>query len=392
MKRLMKILRDRFHGERGMVLFSCVAILSILLMVGIGSRVMLHNDYRVLSNLRAGTEAFYVSVAGLEWGKNELAQSSTFPPAPANGAASFAAGGFAVSFLPPTVAGPLSAKIVVRSVATLGSASHTIQAQLTKSYDLADGAIGLRGNGAQVVLNGAAIAISGVDHDPASGLPLAKAKPRPAISAGDESLRTLVDAAAASLPSGSLESAGETAPVATSPYLPASIVGQLANNICALGGAIVSTLPIGGALTIENQTWGSLSTPQIRCIDGLPDSGDAITLAGAMAGAGVLVVRNADLVLTGSLRWDGLIIVTGTDVSLKVTGSSAKEVYGAAIVNEAGESSSRAILDVQGSVRLLFSHQALSQAAQLIPSSLLSNVYTALPVQVSQDYWRTVSP
>jgi hypothetical protein len=388
----MKTWQNRLHSESGMVLFSCLAILTILLMVGIGSRVMLHNDYRVLTNLRGGTEAFYVSAAGLEWGKNELAQSATFPPTPANGTASFASGGFAVSFFPPTAAGSLSAKLVVHSVGTLGSASHTIQAQLTKSYDLADGAIGLRGNGAQVILNGGALTVSGLDHDPITGLPLANAKARPAISAGDESLRALVDAASASLPPGSLETDGVVTPVATSEYLPASIVGQLADNICALGGAIVSTLPIGGALTVENQTWGSLSTPQIRCINGLSDSGDAMTLAGAMTGAGVLIVRNADLILTGSLRWDGLIIVTGNDVSLKVTSSSGKDIYGAVMVNEAGTADSKAILDVQGSVRLLFSRQALSQAAQLIPSSALTNIYTSLPVLVSQDYWRTVTP
>jgi len=383
---------DRLRGEQGMILFSSLAILSILLMVGIGSRVMLYNDYRVLTNLRGGTEAFYVSAAGLEWGKNTLAQSATFPPAPANGTASFANGQFSISFDPPTVAGSLSAKIVVRSVGTLGSSSQTIQAQLTKSYDLADGAIGLRGNGAQVILNGGALAVSGLDHDPVTGLPLAKAKARPAISAGDESLRALVDQAAASLPPGSLETDGVVTPVAASEYLPTSMVGQLANNLCALGGAIVSSLPVGGALTIENQTWGSLSTPQLRCIDGLPDSGDAVTLAGNMTGAGVLIVRNADLVLTGSLRWDGLIIVTGNDVSLKVTGSSVKDVYGAVIVNEAGDAGTKAIVDVQGSVRLLFSRQALSQTAQLIPSSALTNIYTSLPVQVSQDYWRTVTP
>ena len=383
---------DRLRGEQGMILFSSLAILSILLMVGIGSRVMLYNDYRVLTNLRGGTEAFYVSAAGLEWGKNTLAQSATFPPAPANGTASFANGQFSISFDPPTVAGSLSAKIVVRSVGTLGSSSQTIQAQLTKSYDLADGAIGLRGNGAQVILNGGALAVSGLDHDPVTGLPLAKAKVRPAISAGDESLRALVDQAAASLPPGSLETDGVVTPVAASEYLPTSMVGQLANNLCALGGAIVSSLPVGGALTIENQTWGSLSTPQLRCIDGLPDSGDAVTLAGNMTGAGVLIVRNADLVLTGSLRWDGLIIVTGNDVSLKVTGSSVKDVYGAVIVNEAGDAGTKAIVDVQGSVRLLFSRQALSQTAQLIPSSALTNIYTSLPVQVSQDYWRTVTP
>ncbi|MSP38009.1 MAG: hypothetical protein EXR70_05920 [Deltaproteobacteria bacterium] len=383
---------DRLRSEQGMILFSCLAILSILLMVGIGSRVMLYNDYRVLTNLRGGTEAFYVSAAGLEWSKNTLAQIAIFPPAPVNGTASFANGQFSISFFPPTVAGSLSAKIVVRSVGTLGTSSQTIQAQLTKSYDLADAAIGLRGNGAQVILNGAAIAVSGLDHDPLTGLPIAKAKARPAISAGDQSLQELVTAASSSLPPGSLESGGEISPVAASEYLPASSVSQLANDLCALDGAIVSSMPTTGALTIENQSWGNLASPQIRCINGLSDSGDAVTLAGDLTGAGVLIVRNADLLLTGSLRWDGLIIVTGNDVGLKVTGSSAKEIYGGVIVNEAGTPSSKTILDIQGSLRLRFSRSALVQAAQAIPATTFTNLYAALPFQVSQDYWRTVSP
>ena len=78
---------------------SALTILTVLLAVGIGIRVMLKNDYRVVANLRGGTEAFYYSAAGIEWSKNEVASDVAFPPVPANQMKSFASGAFAVSFL-----------------------------------------------------------------------------------------------------------------------------------------------------------------------------------------------------------------------------------------------------------------------------------------------------
>src|SRR5947209_18814084 len=106
----------RLQSSHGMVLMSALTILTVLLAVGIGIRVMLQNDFRVLANLRGGTEAFYYSSAGLEWSKNEIAGVTAFPPAPPNQSKSFASGGFAVTFSSPVVTVPLAARIVVRSV------------------------------------------------------------------------------------------------------------------------------------------------------------------------------------------------------------------------------------------------------------------------------------
>jgi len=105
------------------------------------------------------------------------------------------------------------------------------------------------------------------------------------------------------------------------------------------------------------------------------------------------VVRNADLNLSGSFRWEGLVIVSGQELGLKVSGATSKEILGAVLVNETGNpGSSIAILDIQGNLRLLFSREALRRAAKLIPSATLKNTYVALPSFVSQDYWRTASP
>jgi hypothetical protein len=146
-------------------------------------------------------------------------------------------------------------------------------------------------------------------------------------------------------------------------------------------------------LIVENQTWGSQTAPQLRCIEGLPTAGDGATLTGTISGAGILIIKDAELILTGSFHWEGLIIITGGEVALKVLGSSSKEILGAVIVNESGSpGSTSAILDIQGNLRLLFSRQGLTRAAGLVPTPTLGNIYAVLPSAVSQQYWRTVSP
>ncbi len=389
-----KTVGKRLQASHGMVLMSALTILTVLLAVGIGIRVMLQNDYRVLSNLRGGTEAFYYSAAGLEWSKNELARDVAFPPAPTNEAKSFASGGFAVSFPSPAVVGPLTATFVVRSVGSVRTTSQVLQAQLTKAYDLADGALGLRGSAARVNLGGGATFISGVDHDPASGNPLPEAKSRSAVTVADDALRDLfMQTLGSPPPTGVLESATDVPAVALSDYLSGTAIAQLANDLCAAPGALVHSVPSGGTLAFENQVWGSQATPQLHCIEGQPTGGDGASFTGNNSGVGILVVKNADLILNGGFHWDGLVIVSGQEVGLKVLGSSSKEVMGATLINETGApGSGTAIFDIQGNLRLLFSRQSLRRASVLIPSVALSQAYTALPSYVLQDYWRTVTP
>ena len=101
----MKISRHLLAGQQGVVLFSSLTILSVLLAVGIGVRTMLQNDYKILANLRGGMEAFYFSVAGIEWSKSELGRTLILPPAPANRPVRFQSGSFSISLM-STTSGP----------------------------------------------------------------------------------------------------------------------------------------------------------------------------------------------------------------------------------------------------------------------------------------------
>lgn len=388
----MKI--SRHLGQRGVVLFSSLTILSVLLAVGIGVRTMLQNDYKILANLRRGTEAFYYSVAGIEWSKSELGRTLILPPAPANRTVSFQSGSFSISFMSPTSGGSLAASVVVRSTGSLGASSHTIQAQLTKTYELADAAISLRGNAATVNFGSSPILVSGADYDPATGNAVLGAKPRSAISVSDDSLRGLIQQALRNAPQAILDSASASPGFATSGYLPTNSVTQLVNDLCASAAAVVTIVPSSGALIFENQTWGTPSLPELRCFEGLAASGDAITIAGNNnTGAGILIVRNADLVLAGSCHWEGLIIIAGGEVGLRVSGPSEKEIIGAVILNEIGSpTSAKAILDLQGNIRLRFSRKTLARSAGLVSSATMEQTAPALPFVISQNYWRTVTP
>jgi hypothetical protein len=382
------------QAEQGMVLMSSLTLLSILLIVGAGVAVMLQNDFRVVANLRGGTEAFYVSVAGLEWGKGEIARAASFPPAPSNQSILFSGGEFTVSFLPSTVIGPLAARVIVRSTGTSRGAQHLLQAQLTKSYDLSDAALAIRGNAGQVSFSANDIFISGADHDPGTGTAVPGAKSRNSVSVTDDTARSLVVEALGNPPrQGLLDESADMPATATSDYLPASFVTQLANDLCASPSASVHAIPNGGDLTMENQTWGNQAAPQLHCIEGLSGSADAVTLAGNLAGVGILVVKNADLILSGTFRWEGLVVVTGNDVCFKTAGTGSKALLGAALVNETGVPvTGTKIVDFEGAIRVLFSRQSLNRASQLIPGAAFNSAYGSLPSMISQDYWRAVTP
>lgn len=388
----MKSLRKLILAQSGIVLAGSLMILSALVVAGVAARVMLRNDHRTAANLRGGSQAFYLAASGIEWGKSEILSSPGLTPAPADRSVTFNNGRFSVFFVSGIGLGPLSAQFVVRSLGVLRDDSHALQARVTKTYDLGDGAIGLRGNIQTVNFNGTAVAVSGIDQDPASGQP-GGGTARPAISTDSQTLADLVIAQTASLPAGSLHSDVNKPAVAPSSHLAAATLSQLADRLCAAPTAITLTTPVSGVLTLADQSWGTALAPQLRCIDGAAGSSDGVSLAGDSTGAGILIVRNADLILNGGLRWDGLILVTGSEVSVKAGVLSTTNIFGSMIINETGNPSPTApALDILGSLRASFSRAALSRSGSVIPSSELPGLYATLPASIRQDYWRSVSP
>jgi len=188
---------------------------------------------------------------------------------------------------------------------------------------------------------------------------------------------------------------GNGAAIAASDRIPADDVARIASDLCAAPHAVVSTVPSMGSLSVVSQAWGSRAAPQLRCVNGLSGSGDSVVFGANSGGTGVLVVRDAEMVLTGEFRWEGLIIVSGGDVGFRVADApNNKEILGALIIHESGNAtgSGPALLNIQGSLRARFSRQALNLAAPLVPATTLTASYAVLPFMLKQDYWRSISP
>lgn len=98
--------------------------------------------------------------------------------------------------------------------------------------------------------------------------------------------------------------------------------------------------------------------------------------------------------MSGTFRWEGVIIVTGNAVAVKVQGSDEKEIAGAILINETGpySNTSPPAVDVQGAVRVIFSRAALANAAVSVRAQTLVGMYSTLPYELIQNYWRIVTP
>jgi hypothetical protein len=380
-------------NQRGMILFVSLTISSLLVSAGLGVIVSTQNDSKITANLRSATETFYVAEAGLAWGKDQLNRLATNPPAAVDSTLTFSDGSFSVSFLAPSKVSALVARVVVRSNGLSRASSQVIQARVTKTYDLADAALSFKGN-SRISFDGNSFFISGLNHDPVNGQVLLGGQSRPGISVATEAslgevLNRLTIEQRANITGGEPSSGA----ISLSEFLPASAVAKLVEELCNDPQAVKQAIPADGTLSVSGVTWGSRMTPQLRCIEGLPGSGDSVALSGSSTGAGILLVRNADLVVSGAFRWEGLIVMTGENVGFRVAGSEIKEIYGSIIVNESNPvvAADRLTLDLQGALKVLYSRAALGRAAELIPPSLMDSVYNFLPAAITQDYWRALT-
>jgi hypothetical protein len=347
-------------------------------------------DFKITSNLRAATAALYLADSGIEWAKEQIARSATNPPVLQDGRHSAFSGSFAVYFAAPAKLTPLRGAVDVRSIGKLGGASQLIQARISKSYELADAALALRGHSRGVHFAGDSFRISGHDHDPVTGMPIPLKQPRPGVSVSSPASGLEISRSLAPVQSDNIVGVDASPTITASDRIPTDMVERLAADLCGSPGAQNISVPATG-LRLTEQSWGNRLAPELRCMNGVAGSGGMVTIAGNVAGAGILVIKDAGLAALGSFRWEGLIIVSGVNVGFAVAGEQDKEILGALIINEtaaafAGVSPS---LDFAGAVRILYSGPALTAAASLIPPPVLASSYAALPYTVTQVYWRS---
>lgn len=387
--------RALIADQRGIVLYSSLMLLTLIMAVGVQAIVSTQSNFQMSANLRSENIAFYISEAGIEWSKNELARTTVHPPPALNFSSAISSGAFTVATISTVAMSPLVSRTVVRSTGKFALSSQIVQAELIKRSLLADAAVGLRGNASHPIFGGNDFSISGMDHDPATSKPIPNVRPYAGISvshaATKAELETALEPNQLSRISGT-DRQGAT--IAETQNLPTAAIVRFVDELCSAENSQLTAIPADSSVLLTDQQWGNRSAPQLRCIDGTPGVADSVATLSNSSGAGILVARNADLILEGGFRWEGLIIITGSRVSLKVMEAGIKEIIGAVIINETGTYSETnpSILDVHGPIKILFSRSALQTAASVVPTSALISAYTSLPSEVVQSYWRPVTP
>jgi hypothetical protein len=169
---------------------------------------------------------------GIEWSKREINVTSSHPPILASRAQVYLPVRFCcVSILDG--GHPAFSEDCARS--TAGSARPPIRKQLTKTYDLADGAVSRAREPRRFGGN----SFHSADHDPATAAPVAGTRSRPAITVSGDTLRNaLVAGLDASQQSNIVGAGGATPAIAASSHIPGSAVTQFANDLCSSAQAI----------------------------------------------------------------------------------------------------------------------------------------------------------
>jgi hypothetical protein len=234
-----------------------------------------------------------------------------------------------------------------------------------------------------------------MDHDPATGKPIPNVRPYPGISVSNAATKEQIET---SLEPNQLSKISGTdrqgATIAESRNLPTESIVRLADELCLAENTQLTAIPPNTTLSLADQRWGNRSVPELRCIDGSPGAGDSVAALSNSSGVGILVARNADLILEGGFRWEGLIIITGSMVSLKILETGPKEIIGGVIINETGtySESNPSTLDIHGPIKIIFSRSALQTAATVVPASPLTGAHASLPAEIVQSYWRLITP
>jgi hypothetical protein len=182
MRAFVRCSKTLIADQQGIVLYASLMLLALIMAVGVQAIVSTRSNFQISSNLRAENVAFYLSEAGIEWSKNELAHTTIHPPAPLSTLSTISSGTFSVATVSTVAVSPLLSRMVVRSTGNFASSSQIVQAELIKRYLLADAAIGFRGNANRAIFVGDLFSISGMDHDPATGKPIVRVRPYAGIT------------------------------------------------------------------------------------------------------------------------------------------------------------------------------------------------------------------
>ncbi len=411
------------QDQRGVALPLALFVLVSLSGLLLAFLTMSGMEPQVARNLGDTTRARYAAEAGMEWAYDKLASAPAAGPtswngrlgAPGNGilatnmslpglAATF--GTFSVSFRNDMQAGDpqitgqptdpsadpandTNGIVIVTSTGTFNGVTRQIQEVVTHFNLNIPGAVNLYGFGVNTIFNGNSFTITGNDTNPDGtagtcaakwGIGVADAAAQQAVEASlNQQQQNNITGKSPNDPPGvnpgtgvgnnTIEQDATLTPQkiadfvnAVKPYADLSLQSSALNkvSISNLGSTCASNWN-------DSNCWGTPANPKLVYIKGTLDPAQAfyaVNISGKSTGAGILIIEDGDLSITGDFNWQGPIIITGQYVGLLYGGGGNQSIYGGVVVNETAVANAQVELQASGNPKIDYSCQAIANATQ----------------------------
>ncbi|HET7854645.1 MAG TPA: pilus assembly PilX N-terminal domain-containing protein [Candidatus Methylomirabilis sp.] len=353
-------------GEQGSVLVIALLFASILTIMGVSFLTIAGTDVSIVFNETNQSQAFYLGEAGIAEATRVLRDSNDWDiqlgapqPFPCPGMVPIADGGctFRVENDAADPGGPANDTndlVVVRATGTFRNAAKEVDIGLTRLLlPFPPGGLTSIGSSTNISFAGNSFDIDGNNWIPPSDdgiIPESQnnaactgtAAPKFGIAVPDAATQLGVKNDLTGPQQDNVLGANPNppwAPVSTLPSIGVDTtitqaeLATLTNylipmaNITYSPGTQISSPPPG--------TLGTQADPKIVVVDatGYSGSDPALTLSAAK-GAGILIVKNGSLKMSGNSQWVGIVIVIGNNVEVDMRGGGDKSIYGSVLLAE----------------------------------------------------------
>jgi hypothetical protein len=269
----------------------------------------------------------------------------------------------------PGGANDTNGTVIVTATGTVEGVSQIVEMAVSRLFvPLPPGAVGLPGNEAHSSFSGNAFEIDGHDTNP-DDTP-GSDPVRPGITVPNNARKNEVTSALQPFQYDNVDGVGmapgQSPSVVIDSSLTSAQVTALASQLaqfCPTVTVVNGTQAYSFGTYTSGTSWGTPTNPGIFCFQGAVAGNAQVRITGNSQGAGILIVKDADLVLAGNIRWEGLVIVTGALVGFGIMGGGNQEVYGAVLINETSADGPGFREEVfSGNAKVHFSRKALENA------------------------------
>jgi len=379
------------RGEQGSVLVIALLFASVLTIMGVSFITLSGTDISIAFNETNHSQAFYLAEAGIAEGTRILRDSNDWDnqlgapqPFPCPGMVPAADGGCTfrvendVWADPGGPANDTNDVVVVRATGTFRNAAKEVDVALTRLLlPVPPGGLTSIGMSTNVSFAGNAFSIDGNNWIPPSdggGVPEslnngscgAIPVPKFGIAVPDAATQLGVKNDLTNPQQDNVTGANPNPPWAPPDTIPSIGVDTTItqSELATLTNYLVPMADItySPGTQISGGTLGTQASPKIVVVDatGYSGSDPALTLS-ATKGAGILIVKNGSLKMSGNSQWVGIVIVIGNNVEIDMRGGGDKSIYGSLLLAENLNVATNQA-DAEGNVKVRFSCQGIDVA------------------------------